>query len=266
MELRERIAGWSRWPGWRQYLPAAGSLVAHVFIGMAVFAMLAATGKPLPMGVRVPLRQLEVTLVAETPPPRGIRPTPPDAPKAPPRSDPKSVPLPSAPPVKRDPSKEQKQQQAAAAPAIAGGAKSDEEGGVYLGDSIAARSGVPLGLRSLLETDPCKPEKGLPRGDCGLSWKERLAQGHLLEKPTARQLQAMYPGIVLPCRFKVGCEGGEWISTNGTRSVAKAAPGARGDRGSAAPMASGAAGLGGIHDLVGRLGFNPDHTDPGFGD
>ncbi len=258
MELRERIAGWSRWPGWRRYAPAAGSLVAHLFIGMAVFAMLAATGKPLPMGVRVPLRQLEVTLVAETPPPRGIRPTPPDAPKAPPRSDPKSVPLPSAPPVKRDPSKDQKQQQAAAAPAIAGGAKSDEEGGVYLGNSVAARSGVPLGLRSLLETDPCKPEKGLPRGDCGLSWKERLAQSHLLEKPTARQLQAMYPGIVLPCRFKVGCDGlPEGKLNNGTRSVFNS-------RGS--PMMSGAGGLGGINELTERLGFNPDHTDPGFGD
>jgi hypothetical protein len=31
-------------------------------------------------------------------------------------------------------------------------------------------------------------------------------------------------------------------------------------------MMSGAGGLGGIHELVGRLGFNPDHTDPGFGD
>jgi hypothetical protein len=32
------------------------------------------------------------------------------------------------------------------------------------------------------------------------------------------------------------------------------------------PMNSGAAGLGGIHELVGRLPFNPDHIDPGFGD
>jgi hypothetical protein len=56
------------------------------------------------------------------------------------------------------------------------------------------------------------------------------------------------------CHLKVGCEGGEWISNNGTRSVAGTL------------MAPGPGGLGGINEVVGRLGFNPDHTDPGFGD
>jgi hypothetical protein len=266
MELRERIAELSRWPGWRRYAPVAGSIVSHVFLGMALISMLAAAGKPRPVPTVVQPR-LEVTLVAETPPPpRGIRPTPPEAPKAPPRSDPRSEPLPAAPPVARDPRKDQKQQQAAAQPAIAGGVPSDDKGGVYLGDSDFALSGVPLGLRGLLETDPCRPKNGLPRGECGPSWKEKLAQGNLLEVPTRAQLRRMYPGIIPPCPYKVGCEGGEWISTNGTRSVAKGAPGSRDDRGAGSPMASGAAGLGGVHDIVGRLGFNPDHTDPGFGD
>jgi len=256
MKLWERIEDWPRWPGWRRYAPAAGSVVCHVFIGMALISMLAATGKPRPERV-VARPTLEVTLIAETPPPRGIRPTPPEAPKAPPRSDPKAEAAPHAPPVARDPKKDEKKQRAAAEPAIAGGTPSDDKGGVYLGESEAALSGVPLGLRSLLETDPCKPKKGLPRGDCGDSWKDRLAKGNLLEKPTARQLQAMYPGIVLPCRWKVGCDGGEWKSNNGTRSVF-------GDHGT--PMMAGAGGLGGIFERTERLGFNPDHTDPGFGD
>jgi hypothetical protein len=31
-------------------------------------------------------------------------------------------------------------------------------------------------------------------------------------------------------------------------------------------MAGGAASLGGANTIVGRLGFNREHTDPGFGD
>lgn len=256
MELRERIAELSRWPGWRRYAPVAGSIVSHVFLGMALISMLAAAGKPRPVPTAVVQPRLEVTLVAETPPPpRGIRPTPPEAPKAPPRSDPKSEPLPAAPPVARDPRKDKKQQQAAAQPAIAGGVPSDDKGGVYLGDADFALSGVPLGLRSLLETDPCRPKKGLPRGECGASWKEKLAQGNLLEVPTRAQLRRMYPGIIPPCPHKVGCDGGEWISTNGTRSF--------GDK---SPMASGPGSLGGPHDVVGRLPQKPDFVDPGFGD
>jgi hypothetical protein len=68
----------------------------------------------------------------------------------------------------------------------------------------------------------------------------------------------MYPGIIPPCPYKVGCEGGEWVSTNGTRSVFSP----RGD-----PMMSGAGGLTtGAESTTERLGFNPDHIDPGFGD
>jgi hypothetical protein len=254
MKLRERIVQWSRWPGWRRCAPAAGSVVAHVFLGMAVFSMLAATSKPARVAVRPPPPSLEVMLVAETPP-RGMRPTPPDAPKAPPRSEPKPEAA-EAPPVARDPRKDQKRQ-AAAQPAIAGGAPSQDEGGVYLGDSELAASGVPLGLRSLMETDPCKPKNGLPRGDCGPSWAEKFASNDFKIIPTEAQLRRMYPGIIPPCPYKVGCDGGEWISTNGTRGVFN-------ERGS--PMMSGAGGLGGINELTSRLGFNPDHTDPGFGD
>jgi hypothetical protein len=224
--------------------------------------MLAAT--PTPRRIVVPPQRLEVSLVAETPaPPQGRRPTPPDAQRAPPRSEPKSETA-EAPPVAKDPRKDQKRQ-AAARPDIAGGKPSDEEGGVYLGESDLAESGAPLGLRSLLEADPCKPKNGLPHGDCGPSWAEKFASNNFQIIPTEAQLRRMYPGIIPPCPYKVGCEGGAWISANGTRSVAgrDAAAGAlyRGN-----PSVAGPGGLGGIHELVGRLPFNPDHVDPGFGD
>jgi len=256
MKLRELIAGWPQWPGWRRYAPAAGSVVAHAFLGLAVFSMLAATSKPQrTVTVRLPPK-LEVTLVAETPPPRGIRPTPPDAPKAPPRSEPKTETA-EAPPVAKDPRKDQKQR-AAAQPAIAGGAPSNEEGGVYLGDSALANSGVPLGLRSLLEADPCKPRNGLPRGDCGPTWAQKFASNNLQIVPTEAQLRRMYPGIIPPCPYKSGCDGlPEGKLNNGTRSVFNSF---------GSPMMAGAGSLGGMSQTVERLGFNPDHTDPGFGD
>jgi hypothetical protein len=256
MKLRERIGHWSRWPGWRRYSPAAGSVAVHVLVGLALVSMLAASGKPQRLGITVS-RGIEVTLVAETPNPRAIRPMPPVSPRLTPKSERQSEALPEARPATDDPRKDRRRQEAAAEPAVAGGAAFNDEDGVYLGESAVARSGVPLGLRSLLETDPCKPKEGLPRGDCEPRWAEKLAQGKLLLVPTAQDLRRMYPGIIPPCQYRVGCEGGEWISMNGTRSVFD-------PHGS--PMMSGPGGLGGINDLTERLGFNPDHTDPGFGD
>jgi hypothetical protein len=255
MKLRARIAQGLRWPGWRRSAPAAGSLVTHIFLGMAVFSMLAATSKPRRVVVTPP-PTLEVTLVAETSPPPGRRPTPPDAPKAPPRSESKPDAADSQP-IARDPRKDQKKQ-GAARPDIAGGKPSDDDGGVYLGDAAISDSGVPLGLRSLMEEDPCQPKPGKsPGASCGPSWSQKFASTEFQILPTEAQLRRMYPGIIPPCPYKVGCDGGEWISTNGTRSVFS-------ERGN--PMMSGAGGLGGIHETVSRLGFNPDHTDPGFGD
>lgn len=83
---------------------------------------------------------------------------------------------------------------------------------------------------------------------------------------TKEQLAQHFAEYMPKCQFKVGCEGGEWISTNGTRGVGKPPPGSAGDRGVGTPGAGGAASVGGINTIVGRLGFNPDHTDPGFGD
>jgi hypothetical protein len=252
MKLRELIAGWPQWPGWRRYAPAAGSVATHVVLGLALASMLAATSKPQRLGVIAP-RQLEVTLVAETPlPPRGIRPTPPEPRRTPPPSQPKAEVLPDAPRTEKDSRKDQKQQQAAAEPSAT------DEGGVYLGESSVALSGIPLGLRSFFETDPCHPKKGLPRGDCGSQWAEKLAKSDTLLVPTAQQLRRMYPGIIPACPYKAGCDGlPEGKLNNGTRSVFNSF---------GSPMMAGAGSLGGMSQTVERLGFNPDHTDPGFGD
>jgi hypothetical protein len=159
--------------------------------------------------------------------------------------------LPDAPP----PLARNEKPKQAARPAP-GSAPAEDEDGVYLGDTDFALSGVPLGLRGLMEEDPCAERAGKLRLDCD-TWSEKVAKGDLLAAPTLAQLKRMYPGFVETCRWKVGCQEGEWISSNGTRSVFNS-------RGS--PMMAGAGSLGGLHESVERLGFNPDHTDPGFGD
>lgn len=257
MELRERIANWA---GWRTYGPAAGSAVTHVFLALLFASMLAASGgeRMPPPKQPLPPPSLDVTLVSEALPPQGIRPTPPDSRRAPQKPSPeKAAPLPEAPPVQSRDRKDQKPQQQAAAPAVTGGAVSDDKGGVYLGEAGVARSGVPLGLRGLLETDPCNPKFGPKRGDCTTRWDEKIGMNPDLLTPSDEELKRMYPGIIPPCRFRVGCEGGEWISINGTRSVFSPNGG---------PMMGGAGGQGGIGSVTGRLPLHPDHVDPGFGD
>jgi hypothetical protein len=252
MVLRDRIAVVVRWPGWagltnwRRYAPAAGSVVTHIVLAAVFVSFLAASG-----GERMPLKpappMLEITLVAETPtaPIRPLAPGPPPRPTQPRASDPS----PEAPPVAKNQNQKRSAGPAPAAPA-------DSEDGVYLGDADLALSQVPLGLRGLMEEDPCANRAGKLRLDCE-TWSEKIGRGELLAAPTLAQLKRMYPGFVETCRWRVGCDGGEWASTNGTRSVYSY---------NGSPMMSGAGGLGGIHELVGRLGFNPDHTDPGFGD
>lgn len=255
MELRERVASWS---GWRAYGPAAGSAATHVVLALVFASMLAASGgeRMPPPKPPQPLPALDVTLVSEALPPQGIRPTPPDPRRAPPKPPPdRAAPMPEAPPVQNRDRKDQKQQQRAAAPAVTGGAVSDDKGGVYLGDSVLADSGVPLGLRSLLEGDPCNPKYGPKRADCGTRWDQKIGMQASLVSPTEDELKQMYPGIVPTCPYRTGCQEGEWISSIGTRSV-----------GLKSPMSGGAGSLGGVHDQVGRLPVgNPYHIDPGFG-
>ncbi len=247
MELRDRIVAW---PGWRRYGPAAGSGVAHLVVGAGLISLIAATDVPLPVHPPAPSpNQIEVTLVAETPipPPLATRPPPPIRPTAPP-ADRNAVPLPSAPAPEADKRKPSATpSNVPTAPAAPDATASNDANSVYLGNVPQLVLPGPAGRQ------PCDPT-GVIQGDCGIKWGDKLASGKQLEKPTSRELQAMYPGIVLPCRWRVGCDQGEWKSSIGTRAVGRT------------PQAIGPAGLGGINDLVGRLGFNPDHTDPAFGD
>jgi len=248
MKFVERIAelsaSVSAWPGWRRYGPAAGSIATHVVLLAAVASMLGAVGKSPPERPRLPSPSLEVTLVAETPPPRSVR-----APLEPPRVLPRAQPDAEAPPA-AEPRKDQKLREAASQQLAATAEPSDD--GVYLG---ASPPGAPLGLRSLLESDPCKFANGLKNKDCGMRWSEKIPQGDALRLASKEELRQLYGEFMPVCPHWVGCEPHEWISTNGTRSF-----------GGTSPMASGAGGLQGIHDLVGRLPQKPDFVDRGFGD
>lgn len=189
MELREGIANLSRWSGWRRAGPAAGSLATHVVLGGAVFAVIASAP---PMRLGDERSTLEIELIAEAMPAEGLVPTPPDARRAPPPSSSKDEVLPiEAPP------RDARLKQASANSDAWDGAKSDEDGGVYRGQS-AARSGVPLGLRSLLETDPCNPEEGRPYGNCSQNWGALMASGDKSVTPSYERLAELYPGFRPP--------------------------------------------------------------------
>jgi hypothetical protein len=57
---------------------------------------------------------------------------------------------------------------------------------------------VPLGLRSLLESDPCNPEEGDARGDCSRNWAAMMARGDKTISPSYERLAELYPGFRAP--------------------------------------------------------------------
>jgi hypothetical protein len=113
------------------------------------------------------------------------------------------------------------------------------------------------GIEGLASNDPCTARIGIKPKECGTNWAAKIGNQASLMPRSKEDLKQFYAEFIAPCPWKVGCEGGEWKSSNGTRSVYSY---------NGSPMMSGAGGLGGINELTGRLGFNPDHTDPGFGD
>lgn len=255
MNWRQQIQQWFDRPVWRKHAPAAGSVVAHaavvaVFAGMmaAVTAEDASRPKAQKTMLSVELLQLpEEVEAGVTPPPRAKPETSPERP------------VPNMPADKR-----RTNAPATAAPSDAASADDDT---FYVPPYDPAQSGVAKGLASLMVDDPCVARHGPKARECaGRDLAKRTGPMDSVMARPKEQL-AQYFGEFMPkCTMRVGCEGGEWISSIGTRGVGKAPPGSAGDTGVGTPMAGGAASLGGANTLVGRLGFNREHTDPGFGD
>jgi hypothetical protein len=134
------------------------------------------------------------------------------------------------------------------------------DGEVYVGPPDAtAQVGPPLGLRSLLEKNPCAGVADRMRGDCSLKWAKLIERGEYIQEPTREQLKRMYPGFAEEpsCGSKhMGCinAGEKWTSLNGTHAVGRR-NGAMTSR------------LGSINESLDRLGpKNEYQRDPGFGD
>ena len=256
MNWRERIQQLVDRPGWRRHAPAAGSVVVHVAVAAVVVGMMASVraedaphAKPEKRVMSVELVQLADTPVAAsvTPPPRAKPETPTERP---------------APTLPAD--KRRTAAPVTAAPADAGIA---DDNTFYVPPSDPELSGVAKGLASLMGDDPCVARYGPKAREC--AGRDLARRTGPMDSAMARPKEqlARYFGEFTPkCTMRVGCEGGEWISSIGTRGVGKAPPGSAGDTGVGTPMAGGAASLGGANTIVGRLGFNREHTDPGFGD
>lgn len=245
MELRGRLAKWAAWPGWRRTAPVAGSVAANLVIATAVIASLSAVHADNRL---LNLNSLSVTLVSDSLPP-----PPSDTPRAmPQRPATPTLKAEQTPALRRDPSA------ATAASSAPSGGLADAES-VYVGPEGLAGNGPPLGLKSMLEKDPCNSVEARLRGNCDSKFGKMLAKGELVQTPTPEQLKRMYPGLIVEadCGSKhLGCIQPDWISSNGTHPV-----------GNKSPMSGGAGQLGGFHELVGRLGPpNEYHRDPGFGD
>lgn len=261
MNWRERTQNWFDQPGWRKHAPAGGSVVAHV-AAVAVFAGMMAAVKaedaPRPRPQK-PVMEVELVQLPEAlPVEAGVTPPPRVKPEAAPE---KAAPnLPSLPPDKRKPNAP-----ATAAPADSGAA--DDDNTFYVPAMPNAPTGVAKGLASLMGDDECAAKFGPKARECaGRDLAKRTGRMDSM-MPRSQEQLAQYFGEFMPkCQLRVGCQGGEWISSIGTRGVGKPPPGSGNDRDQPALMAGGAATLGGLNATTGRLGFNPDHTDPGFGD
>lgn len=257
MNVRERIQNWFDQPGWRRHAPAVGSVVAHVAVA-AVFAgtMAAVTAQDAPRAK--PAKRMMIVELMQPPeelprPEAGVTP--------PPRARPDATPEPSAPRLPAD------KRKTTAPSAASTDASPADDNTFYVPSSPDAATGVAKGLASLMGDDECAQRFGPKAKECaGRDLAKRTGKMDSVMARPKEQL-AQYFGEFMPkCQWRVGCEGGEWKSSNGTRSVAKGAPGSGNDRDQPALMAGGAATLGGLNATTGRLGFNPDHTDPGFGD
>lgn len=146
-------------------------------------------------------------------------------------------------------------------------ARADEDA-VYLGPpSVLIQPDAPPGLASVMGNDPCAVTHGpKPRECVGRELAKRTGPMDSMLPRSQAQLEQHFAAFMPKCTLRVGCEPQEWISSIGTRTTGRPPPGSPDDRGAGTPGAGGAASIGGLSDSVGRLGFNADHRDPGFGD
>ncbi len=256
MNWRELIQRWFDRPGWRKHAPAAGSVVAHVTVVAVIAGMM-----PNVMAENAPRPQLEKRIMSveliqlpEAPIEAGITP--------PPRAKPEAAPKRPAPITPAD--KRRTNAPVSSAPPDAGAV---DDNTFYVPPLPDAPTGVAKGLASMMGDDPCVERYGPKAKECvGRDLAKRTGRMDSLMPRPQEQLAQFFGEFMPKCTMRVGCEGGEWISSIGTRGVGKAPPGSAGDTGVGTPMAGGAASLGGANTIVGRLGFNREHTDPGFGD
>jgi len=256
MEWRERIDQLAAWPGWRRHGPAAGSVTVHLGLVAVIASVLGTAGASDAPRPRPPefmeLTFVPVAAVPEPEPELSAGVTPPRAPAPAPKASGETPPDP-------------RRQKRVATATTPNPAPTSEPGGEYLPPAILLPGGAK-GLDALAYGNPCEAKIGKKPKHCVDNWAARVGPMDSMTPRSKQELAEHFAEYMPTCRWKVGCEGGQWISNNGTRSVAKAPPGSADDRGQMAAMAGGAASLGGLNTIVGRLGFNPDHTDPGFGD
>lgn len=246
MTWRERAQQLAKWPGWRRHAPAAGAVAVH----LAVVSLIAATLGASAISEDAPSETfLSIELVSappeELPLQAGVSPPRVQAPRAA-ASEPSGPSIPD--PKRRDQKGEQGAPDAPGAPA--------DSDSIYIPPSILKGTG-PQGLQSLVgRGDPCAdpiPERR-PRG-CKTDLAGRVGNMDSVLPRSKDELAQHYADYMPTCPYRVGCEPGERRTAIGTHAV-----------NNNGPAAGGAGSLGGLHDSVGRLGFNPDHTDPGFGD
>ena len=243
MGYSERLKQWVDWPGWRRHAPAAGSVAAHIAVALAITSILAASGKPMPPVATPPENApLEVALVAES------LPAPSERAPAAPKPAPSSKAAGDTAPIAPAPRKDQRQQPAASKPDPA------PADSVYLGPSPFAQPAPKGGLEGLATNDPCTARIGIKPKDCVTNWAASVGAMDSALPRSKQEMERYHAEFVTRCQYRVGCEPNELLN-NGARSF-----------GNKSPWAWGAGGVLGINELVGRLGFNPDHTDPGFGD
>jgi hypothetical protein len=254
----ERAQQVANWPGWRRHAPAAaGSIAVHlVALGLMAATFGAAAGSPAASAADEE-EFLAIDLVQL--PPEEIVPL--EAGVTPPRIQPPRPATPDTAPVLPN---TKRTQQAPGAPTTPGAAA--DEDSVYLPPSILKPSG-PAGLAGLMGDERCsdpRPERR-PR-DCATDLAGRVGNMDSV-LPRSKDDLAQHLADYMPtCPYRSGCEPGPRRTINGSMPAGRPAPGSRDDRGAGTPHAGGPAGLGGLHDSIGRLGFNPDHTDSGFGD